>query len=639
MATSTINNPSVSSGLVISIKDQKGQSIKYTYNTKGELTNITYVDGTFESFTYNQSGNLIQAIERSGDTFKYTYDSAGRITRKTFDDRTFQEYSYDSKSNLTSIRDVNNQVITQEYDTQNRLTKITYPEGRFLEYFYDNQNRRTQTKDQNGFTVNYSYDNDDRLSKLTDGTGATIIFYTYDAEGRLSQETNGNGTYTTYGYDSAGQVTSIINYRDTGTINSSFNYTYDELGQQTGVTTKDGTWAYQYDTKGQLTRALFTSTNPEIANQDLQYVYDAAGNRTQAIANGVTTNYTTNNLNQYTAVGNAIYTYDADGNLIQVVDGAQTWTYEYNDENRLISGTTPEGTFSYEYDALGNRIATVHNGERTEYLIDPFDLGNVVGEYNGSGGLIANYVHGNGLVGRFNSSNVAYYDSDYIGSTVGVTNATGDYVNRYFYQPFGQEIFETETIANPFEFVGKWGVMDEANGLDFMRARFYSPSDGRFISSDPIGIAGGINLYGYVNNDPLSAVDPEGTIPIPLILAGAAIGAGVNLISYGITEGINSYRNGKSGYSLGGLLGAAGSGAITGGVIAATGGLGATPAATSVFSASTFTSISLLIGSLTGAASNVAGELVKAKLDGDTVNSSDVVNLTSIFQKKMLMAR
>jgi YD repeat-containing protein len=125
------------------------------------------------------------------------------------------------------------------------------------------------------------------------------------------------------------------------------------LERQTGVTTRDGTWAYTYDTTGQLTRARFTSTNTSIVNQDLQYVYDAAGNRIRTIVNGVTTNYTT--------VGGATYTYDADGNLTRVVDGTRTWAYTYNDENRLIGAVTPEGTFSYEYDAFGNRIASVQN--------------------------------------------------------------------------------------------------------------------------------------------------------------------------------------------------------------------------------------------------------------------------------------
>ena len=70
-------------------------------------------------------------------------------------------------------------------------------------------------------------------------------------------------------------------------------------------TTLDGQWTYSYDAIGELTHAVFASNNPSaIPNQDLQYSYDAAGNRTQTIINGVTTDYVTNNLNQYTSIGN-----------------------------------------------------------------------------------------------------------------------------------------------------------------------------------------------------------------------------------------------------------------------------------------------------------------------------------------------
>ncbi|MEH2198682.1 RHS repeat-associated core domain-containing protein [Nostoc sp.] len=548
-----------------SVTDQRGQKLQYSYNTYGELNNITYVDGKSETFSYDLSGNLTQAKERSGDIFKYTYDAVGRVTRKTFDDNTYEQYTYDTKGNVTSVRDVQGGISTLVYDVNNRLTKITYPNSRFLELTYDAEGRRTQMKDQSGFTTNYSYDSDGRLAKLTNAAGATIISYTYDAVGRLSRETNGNGTYTTYSYDDAGQVTNITNYTPTNTINSSFQYSYDNLGQQTGAVTRDGTWAYTYDTTGQLTRARFTSTNPGITNQDLQYVYDTAGNRIRTVVNGVTTNYAANNLNQYTTVGSAIYTYDTDGNLTKVVDGTSTWTYIYNDENKLIGGTTPTGTFSYEYDAFGNRKAAILNGQRTEYLIDPFGFGDVVGEY--SGGAATNYVHGIGLVGRFTGANAAYYDSDLLGSTVGLTNGAGSYVNRYVYRPYGENLLTMEGVANPFEFVGQWGVMDEANGLDFMRARFYDNRIGRFTAIDPIGLRGGdTNLYRYVSNSTPYLIDPEGTIGFLAIF-------GLSLIfGAGGYTGYTDARSGndRTGTAIAAALTGIGSSLYSGNPVAAT---------------------------------------------------------------------
>lgn len=546
------------SNTVLSVTDQKGQLMQYGYDASGNLTRITYPGSSFETFTYDASGRLIEAQERSGDIFKYSYDATGRLTRKTFNDNTYEEYTYDSKGNLTAVRDIKGGVTALVYDTNDRLTKITYPNGRFLEYTYNSEGRRTRMVDQSGFTVNYSYDTEGQLTGLTNSGGSIIVAYAYDAVGRLVKETNGNGTYTTYSYDSAEQLLKITNFKADNTINSTFEYIYDNLGRQTTAKTPDGTWSYTYDATGQLTGANFASTNSAIPDQTLSYTYDAAGNRTRIVVNGIATDYTSNALNQYTTVGTAAHSYDADGNLISVVDGTKTWTYTYNDENRLIRVVAPEGTWDYEYDPFGNRTASVFNGQRTEYLVDPFGLGDVVGEYDSSG-LVADYVHGIGLVGRFNGNNAAYYDSDFIGSTVGLTSTTGSYVNRYAYRPFGENLITTEGVANPFEYVGQWGVMDEVHGLDFMRARFYSSETGKLTSSDPLGItAGDTNFYRYVFNDPITLIDPSGLCVSPDVYDSALSRA----TGLGALQG--SMIGWRVGASLGTLLGG-GIGLIFGG--------------------------------------------------------------------------
>jgi len=187
-------------------------------------------------------------------------------------------------------------------------------------------------------------------------------------------------------------------------------------------------------------------------------------------------------------------------------------TYTYDAESRLVKVVTPSGTWDYQYDGLGNRVATILNGQRTEYLLDPTGLGDIVGEYNGST-LVANYTHGIGLVSRVNGTNSNYYDADAIGSTVGLTATDGSYVNRYSYLPFGEDLTKVEGVANPFEYVGQWGVTDEGNGLDFMRARFYDTGLGRFTAVDPIGLGGGdTNLYRYVGNSSPNSIDPQGKL-------------------------------------------------------------------------------------------------------------------------------
>jgi RHS repeat-associated protein len=94
-----------------------------------------------------------------------------------------------------------------------------------------------------------------------------------------------------------------------------------------------------------------------------------------------------------------------------------------------------------------------------------------------------------------------------------MTDQAENIVNSYAYMPFGVLAGEDETISNPFRYVGKFGVMDDNSGLLYMRARYYDPDLGRFITKDPIGFGGGVNLYAYVGNNVSNFIDPIGLCP------------------------------------------------------------------------------------------------------------------------------
>jgi len=216
-------------------------------------------------------------------------------------------------------------------------------------------------------------------------------------------------------------------------------------------------------------------------------------------------------MNQYTKVGNISYSYDANGNLVSKIENGQTTTYEYDFENRLVKVTSPEGTWEYIYDALGNRIAVIHNGTERKYLVDPLGIGDVVAEYDGSGNLVARYIHGSGLISQVDGNgNQYYYHFNPIGHTTEITDENGNVVNLYRYSPFGKYLEKRESIPNPFTFVGEFGVMDDGNGLNYMRMRYYSPEIGRFLSEDPLGMINGPNLNAYVGNNPIIKLDPFG---------------------------------------------------------------------------------------------------------------------------------
>lgn len=498
-----------------SVTDARGNRTVYAHDLRGNLSAISYADGSSETWTYDARGNPIAWANRRGRAIAHDYDDAGRVSRKTYADGSHMDYHYDARGNLAQAEDAGG-TTTFTYNEHDYLTRIDYPASRWLEFTYDDAARRMSSTDQTGRRLDYHYDDAGRLERMTDETGAELVHYAHDAVGRLARKTVGNGVYTDYEYDDAGQLVSLVNRAPDETLISRFDYTYDRRGRRTEMAAHYGTWTYEYDDISQLTRAVLESTDPEIPDQDLTYVYDAVGNRIRTLVNGAEEVYSTNQLNQYIKVGDHTYTYDSDGNLTEEAGPGGVTVYTYNDENRLVGVTRGANAWEYTYDALGNRVVVDANGVVTHYVVDPIGLGNVVGEYDGAGDLVAHYDHGLGLLNRGdNSGSTAYYTFDALDNVSELTGASGVIRNAYAYRPFGDALRHVAPVPNPFEFVGEWGVMAEENGLSYMRARFYEPKVGRFTAIDPIGMSGGdANLYRYVQNSPVLDTDPSGLLSL-----------------------------------------------------------------------------------------------------------------------------
>ncbi|MDB5348932.1 MAG: repeat-associated core domain protein [Planctomycetota bacterium] len=492
-----------------SFQDALGSTTSFAYDARGNPAAISYADGRGPTYQVDAQGQFTEAGNARGQAAHYVYNGRGQIIEADYVDGV-TTFTYDAHGNLHTAADAGG-TTTLTYDAADRLTGVSYPEGTSLGYTYDAGGRKTRTVDQSGFATNYAYDAAGRLARITDGSGALVAAYLYDAAGRLAEKDLGNGTYTTYSYFPIGTVQSIVNRAARpspsidGPTNSRFDYTYDVNGRVRTQTTTTGTTTYAYDDAGRLTTAALPG------GRTLTYAYDVAGNRTLVGDGGTSTVYVANGLNQYTSAGAGTFTFDADGNLTARSGPGGTTTYAYDSRGRLTGVTTPTDSWAYRYDALGNRVATTHNGQTNSYLVDPTGLGTVLGEYDGAGNLVAHYTDGLGLTSRVDASgNASYYDYDAVGSTAGLTGAGGAYLATYSYLPFGELGASTGSLANPFQYVGQFGVMGEGNGLDFMRARFYAPADGRFISRDPIGLLGGTNPYAYSNNDPTNRIDPTG---------------------------------------------------------------------------------------------------------------------------------
>jgi RHS repeat-associated protein len=238
----------------------------------------------------------------------------------------------------------------------------------------------------------------------------------------------------------------------------------------------------------------------------------------------ITTPYTANNLNQYTAIDSlAAPTYDANGNTatLQTSLTGPTWSYTYDAQDRLTGGTSTTGdTFTFAYDARNRCIARVINGTTIANLYDDWSL---IEERTPVDSLSATHMHGAWLdeilctIRDVSGSSVTtFHHHDGLGSVTALSDTTGTLLERYSYDAYGKPtiynaagaIIAVSAQSNRFLYTGReW--FQELNLSDH-RHRYYQPDIGRWLSRDPIEEYGGINLYGYVENRPTGTLDSFG---------------------------------------------------------------------------------------------------------------------------------
>jgi RHS repeat-associated protein len=548
--------------LLTRITDQRGNAMRYEYDAGGNLVGTRYLDDTGVDFEYRADGLLRSRTDARGNTIEFSYDSLGQLTRKDYEDGTYATCSYDARGNLISTRGRDAATTTYTYDAADRLLTITDAEDRTIGFTYDAGGRRSQRIDPDGSITRYSYDAVGRFSTLREGDGDLIVSYEYDGAGQLFREEYGNGTATRYSYDAAGQTTRITHYAPDGSVTSRTDYSYDMAGKVVEVETPEGEWAYTYDAAGQLISANYDARDPATADRSMTWRYDATGNRITTSVDGQEVEYTTNGLNQLITVGNASYHYDADGNLIEIRKPGATTSFSWDADGRLVDVTSPEGNWRYSYDALGQRVAVTANGVRTELVNDPLALvlngralPSVVQRYEDDGDLLGGYHYGLGLVGQVGADGgILFAQTDLTGNVTGLTGADGRLVTSLSYMPYGTSANGAGPADGSPGFGGGFGVLNDAAGLDFMRARFYSGDVGKFISRDPTGVLGGFNLYAYAENDPIGALDPTGEAPVLAAPLLGAVGAGAIKVAFEPPDG-NPARAFLQGF-LGTLVGA-----------------------------------------------------------------------------------
>jgi len=554
-------------GLVEKVTNPEGLFTDIIYDVYGNPERISTTEGVSSSSTYDLIGRVETQTNPNGYTSTYSYDNRDFMTSVTNPMSYVTEYVYDGNGNLSEIINAKgnvthmeygyfdwmesvqfgDQVKQYDYDEEGKLTEIIKPDGTRLDYDYDgvgnltsndyasftyDEKNRLKTVTKDGQTLRYNYDDLHRITSTE--YDSHVVGYAYDDNSNVRQITYPDGKQVTYTYDEKDRMTIVEDWS-----NHLTSYTYLDDDRLSTITYPNGIiTSYFYDGAGRMTGQT-TMSGPDTL---LSYIYalDANGNHIQENKKepfGLPTleemelTHTYNSRNEITDTG---YDFDPNGNVTSQPNRA----YAKWDAHDMLEEISGDMSAVYTYDGLGHRRSSVINGRGKKYILDILGMSQVLMDTDLNDNPENYYVYGLGLISAQKSDGSTYiYHGDFRGSVVAVTDNSSEITNSYQYDEFGILINESEQIENIFKYVGLHGVQHDDDGLYFMRARYYDPNTGRFISEDPIW---GDNLYSYSLNDPVNHIDPDGELPH--WVAGAVIGAVVG----GVTQiAANALRGDK----------------------------------------------------------------------------------------------
>ncbi len=501
-------------GNVISETDALRQTTSWTYDNLGRPLSRILPLGMTETFTYDGNGNVLTHTNFNGDTIRYSYDSNNQLVKEIYPDESTISYTY-TKSGLPATLTDSRGVTRYSYDVHNQLVKVVHPQGTTLLYNYNANGNRTSVTTPSGKTT-YTYDKRGSLKTVIDANGG-VTSYSYDVLGNLTSETRPNGTLTQYHYDTKGRLVKVEHLNSDRSVIGSYEYTLNLLGHPTQVIEPNGRIvAYTYDKLGRLIQEKIT--DPINGDMTLAYSYDAVSNRIEVRVNGVVTgSYSYDANNRLTKGGDYAYSYDASGNTLSQIGPSGTTAYAYDFKNRLVGVTTPNDIMGYVYDADGIRVGRTVNGIATHYLVDKNQTyAQVLEERTAKGDLLASYTYGHDLLSQKRGLENRYFHYDQLGSTKGLTDENQTVTDAYNYEAFGNPLQVVGSTPNHYRFTGE--QHDPQTGLIYLRARYYDPKIGRFITQDtwqgqqskPLSK----HKYLYANANPVVFIDPTGYMSI-----------------------------------------------------------------------------------------------------------------------------
>jgi RHS repeat-associated protein len=538
-------------GFLGSVTDSKGRTTAYDYDPVGRVTGISRPDGGYVGFGYDKNGNLTVLTNPVDIRHRFGYNRVNQTSSYTTPLSGSYSYGYDRDRRLIRTEFPSGKQIVNVYD-KSQLIRVETPEGDIdLTYLCGSKPESVS----NGLeAISYGYDGSLVVSETFSGTLNQSLLYTYNNDFDVSGFSYAEHS-TGYSYDDDGLLTAAGNFiisrnaqnglpesvgDGTLSVDRSFNgygelsgqsaavagqapaswtLTRDDNGRITGKTEAAGgafaDYNYSYDSMGRLLTVIKDGVRVE------EYRYDLAGTRIYEMNSlrGISgRNFAYSDEDHLLTAGDATYQYDRDGFLTTRARAAATTRYFYSLRGELLRVDLPDDRIiEYLHDPLGRRIAKKVNGSIVEkYLWQ--GLTRLLVVYDGSDNLIMRFDYADDRVPfAVEIGGVTYYLAyDQIGSLKVVADGSGNVVKRIEYDSFGNVVEDTNPLfAVPIGFAG--GLYDVDTSLVRFGFRDYDSDVGRWTSKDPVGFAGGdTDLYGYVLNDPVNWVDPQGVFGIGL---------------------------------------------------------------------------------------------------------------------------
>jgi len=521
--------------------DPKNLTTGYTYNGLGDLTQLNSPDTGITSYTYDSAGNRQTQTDARGVTTSYTYDALNRLTYVSYPNTALNvTYTYDVANPLCPADE------RFSLGRLNKLKHATYG----TQYCYNRFGQLTRKAQVNNSRIDlvvYGYTKTGQLSRVTYPDG-TVADYVRDALGRTTEVgvTRPGGTrqvlltaatYYPFGpaaewrFDNGRVFRRSLNQNyqpgfveDASSGGLSLGYEFDAVGNLSKLRTANQLdppkRIFGYDALNRLTEAR---DGAGVLKQG--YGYDATGNRESATANGVTTAYTTaTDSHRLLQTGTVGRSYDAAGNTIAINGTEREFTY--NDAGRM-SQVKRNGAvvMNYDYNGKGEQIRRAFGSTDVQIVYD--EAGHWLGEYDATGVPLQQVIWLDDLpvgllIGPASANQPLHYiEADALGTPRRVIDPQRNVAVWNWaltFEPFGAEgpledpDGDGAGLVFNLRFPGQ--RYDAASGLNQNGFRDYDPI-GRYVESDPIGLAGGISTYAYVSGQPLILVDPLGLVEIP----------------------------------------------------------------------------------------------------------------------------